>query len=297
VQADIGRIARLAGAATANRDDPFAAVPCRQRAGHRPSVSHRFGHGNLAIGPNLKEDDLATPDRPDGLSAEAIDALRQASTATITTQLLKRGFRNTFLTGLTATRPDMRMIGYAFTLRYVPMREDLDLVDIDNTTSVQRLAVEAIGPDDVLVIDARGDVGAATLGNILAERMLRRGAAGIVTDGAMRDTSAFREIDLPTYIRATHQTQSTARHHPADMNVPIGCAGVLVIPGDVVVGDADGVVIIPRAVAEEVALAARDQELREEFVLEKIRAGSSIIGVYPPDAATLAEFERRAARE
>ncbi|MDQ3547467.1 MAG: hypothetical protein M3439_01495, partial [Chloroflexota bacterium] len=234
------------------------------------------------------------PDRSTGyLSQKANDALQRASTATITTQLLKRGFRNTFLAGLTATRPDMRMLGYAFTLRYVPMREDLDLVDIDNTTSAQRLAVEAVGPGDVLVIDARNDVGAATLGNILAERILMRGAAGIVTDGAMRDTSAFREIGLPTYIRATHQTQSTAQHHPADLNVPIGCAGVLVMPGDVVVGDADGVVIIPQAVAEEVALAAQEQELREEFVLEKIRAGCSILGVYPPDAETLAEYEGR----
>jgi regulator of RNase E activity RraA len=233
-------------------------------------------------------------DRPAGyLSTAATNALLRASTATLTTQLLKRGFRSTFLAGLTATRPDMRMIGYAFTLRYVPMREDLDLVDIDNTTSAQRLAVEAVGPGDVLVIDARNDIGAATLGNILAERIAIRGAAGIVTDGAMRDTSAFRTIDLPTYVRATHQTQSTARHHPADMNVPIGCAGVLVLPGDVVVGDADGVVIIPRAVAEEVALAAEEQERREEFILEKIRAGASILGVYPPDAKTLAEYEAR----
>lgn len=226
------------------------------------------------------------------LSATAAEAYRQASTATITTQLLKRGFRNTFLADLNATRPDMRLVGYAFTLRYVPMREDLDLVDIDNTTNVQRLAVEAVGPDDVLVIDARGDTGAATLGNILAERMLVRGLAGIVTDGAMRDTSAFREIELPAYVRATHQTQSTARHHPADMNVPIGCAGVLVMPGDVVVGDADGVVVIPQAVAEEIAHAALEQDRREAFVLGKIRAGSSILGVYPPDDQTLAEYER-----
>jgi regulator of RNase E activity RraA len=233
-------------------------------------------------------------DRPaEELSAETMAALHVASTATITTQLMKRGFRNTFLAGLIPTRPEQRMIGYAFTLRYVPMREDLDLVDIDNTTSVQRQAVEMIGPGDVLMIDARNDVGAATLGNILAERMRIRGAAGIVTDGALRDTSAFRDIMLPTYVRATHQTQSTARHHPADLNVPIGCAGVLVMPGDVVVGDADGVVVIPRAIAEEVALAAVEQERREDFILEKIRAGASIIGVYPPDEKTLAEYQAK----
>jgi regulator of RNase E activity RraA len=127
--------------------------------------------------------------RPHGyLSDAALDALRRASTATLTTQLLKRGFRNTFLAGLTPSRPDVRLVGYAYTLRYVPMREDFTLNQpVDNRTSEQRLAVEEVGPGDVLVIDARGDIGAATLGNILAERMHQRGAAGIVTDGAVRD--------------------------------------------------------------------------------------------------------------
>jgi regulator of RNase E activity RraA len=239
----------------------------------------------------LKETD-AMIERPVGyLSSEAIDAFRQVSTATITTQLMKRGFRNTFLGGVIPVRPELRMVGYAFTLRYGPMREDLDFADYDNTTNVQRLAIEAVGPDDVLVIDARNDVEAATIGNILATRVQMRDGAGIVSDGAFRDTSEFRQIDLPTYCRATHQTQSSARHHPIDMNVPIGCANVLVIPGDVVVGDADGVVIVPRSVAEEVALGALDQELKEEFVLRKIQGGASIMGVYPPEAEILAEFE------
>jgi regulator of RNase E activity RraA len=231
-------------------------------------------------------------DRPTGyLSATAVEAYRSVSTATVTTQLMRRGFRNTFLGGVIPVRPDLRMVGYAFTLRYGPMREDLDFADYDNRTNVQRLAIEAVGPDDVLVIDARNDVEAATIGNILATRVKMRGAAGIVSDGAFRDTSQFRQIDLPTYCRATHQTQSSARHHPIDMNTPIGCANVLVIPGDVVVGDADGVVIVPRAVAEEVALGALDQELKEEFVLQKIESGASIMGVYPPEAETLAEYE------
>lgn len=236
-------------------------------------------------------------DRPTHyLSDEAVAAYHRVSTATITTQLMKRGFRNTYLAGVMPVRPELRMVGYAFTLRYGPMREDLDFADYDNTTNVQRLAIEAVGPGDVLVIDARNDVQAATIGNILATRVMVRGAAGIVTDGAFRDTSAFRDIDLPTYCRATHQTQSSARHHPIDMNTPIGCSNVLVIPGDVVVGDADGVVIVPRAVAEEVAHATLEQELREEFVLRKIEAGSSIIGVYPPGPETLAEYERERSR-
>lgn len=234
------------------------------------------------------------PDRPHGyLSAAALDALRRASTATLSTQLVKRGFRNTFMAGLTPLRPDLRLVGYAYTLRYVPMREDLDIDrPVDNRTNPQRLAIEDVGPGDVLVIDARGDVRAATLGNILAERMLARGAAGIVTDGAFRDLPEFRQMGFPTYAKAAHAAVSWLAHHPVDRNVPIGCAGVLVMPGDVIVGDAEGVVAIPAHVAERVALDAAAQEELEEFLLEKVRAGASILSAYPPDAATRAEFER-----
>lgn len=234
-------------------------------------------------------------ERPTGyLSAEAEAALRQVSTATLTTQLQKRGLKNTFLGGLTALRPDIRMVGYAFTLRYVPMREDMDAsVDFDNTRNVQRLAIEALGPGDVLVIDARGDLNSATLGNILATRAMMRGAVGIVSDGGVRDAFAFKEIGIATYVKGVHATASNVRHHPADMNVPIGCAGVLVMPGDVIVGDPDGVVCIPRAMAEEVALDALEQEELEAFLLAKVQAGASIVGVYPPSEEVLAEFEAR----
>ncbi len=124
-------------------------------------------------------------------------------------------------------------------------------------------------------------------------RMKVRGAVGVVTDGALRDRTGMQATGLPSYARATHGAASPTRHHPADINVPIGCAGVLVMPGDVMVGDADGVVVIPRAVAEEVALAALEQEEIEAFVLAKIQGGSSIIGVYPPGAETRAEFEEQ----
>jgi regulator of RNase E activity RraA len=231
--------------------------------------------------------------RPTGyLSAEARAALHEVSTATLTSQLLKRGFRNTFLGGLMPLRPDVRMVGYAFTLRYAPMREDLDLeVDYDNLKNVQRLAVEAVGEEDVLVIDARNEIHSASLGNILTTRIKMRGGTGLVTDGALRDANAFRAIDIATYTRGVHATTSSTKHHPVDINVPIGCAGVLILPGDVMVGDADGVVAIPAKVADEVALAALEQERLEAFVLGKIQAGASIIGVYPPDAKTRAEYE------
>lgn len=231
------------------------------------------------------------------LSPEAWQKLNEVSTATLTTQLLKRGFRNTFL-ALTSLRPTQQMVGYAFTLRYVPLREDLTDSQYDNEVNVQRLAVEAIGQDEVLVIDARGDVRAASFGHILATRIHARGAAGLVTDGALRDTPGFKELALPSYCKAAHATTSYVIHHPLEMNVPIGCAGVLVMPGDVLVGDAEGVVAIPADVAEEVAHDTFEQELRETFLMQKVAAGSSIRGTYPPNEQTLAEYEAwRKARE
>lgn len=229
--------------------------------------------------------------RPHELSTDAFEKLRSVSTATLTSQLMKKGFRNTFLTGVSPLRPDLRLVGYAFTLRYVPAREDMVDTLYDNRTNIQRIAVESVNENDVVVIDARGDVRAATLGNILATRLQARGAAGIVTDGALRDTPGFKELGFPAYIGAPHATTSFLIHHPVDINVPIACAGVLVVPGDIIVGDGEGVVAIPSAVAEEVAHAAYDQERLEEFIQQKVAGGASILGVYPPNDETMAEFE------
>src|SRR5579859_3115820 len=194
--------------------------------------------------------------------------------------------------GVLPLRPDLRLAGPAFTLRNIPAREDLEPPgETDNTTSKQRLAVESVGPGDVLVIDARGDARAATLGDILAARIMRRGAAGIVTDGAFRDTPSIRELDLATYAQGQSPYVSTRIHHPQDINVPIGCGGVAVLPGDVIVGDGEGVLVIPRAVAETVIEAAYEQHQREEFIMSRIRAGRSILGVYPPDEHTLREYD------
>ena len=224
------------------------------------------------------------------LSAQAFEKLRTVSTATLTAQLDKRGFRNTFLPGIRPLRPDLRMVGYAFTLRYVPAREDMTDTLYDNTKNIQRIAVETVGQDDVLVIDARGDVRGATLGNILATRLKVRGAAGLVTDGALRDTPAFQELDFPAYIKAAHAATSFTIHHPVEINGPIGCAGVLIMPGDIIVGDAEGVVAIPAHVAEAVAADAYEQERLEEFIQAKVASGASILGVYPPDEQTKAEY-------
>jgi regulator of RNase E activity RraA len=229
---------------------------------------------------------------PQRVAPEILDLAKRVSTATLTSQLQKRGFGNTFMHGVLPLRPSMRLAGQAFTLRNIPGREDLEPPgETDNRTSKQRLAVESVGPGDVLVIDARGDIRAATLGDILAARIMRRGAAGIVTDGAFRDTPSIRALDLATYAQGQSPYVSTKIHHPQDINVPIGCGGVAVLPGDLIVGDGEGVVAIPRAIAEEVITASFEQDQREEFIMGKVLQGSSILGVYPPAEETLREYE------
>ena len=232
------------------------------------------------------------PARPTELTPEALDKLRHVSTATITTQLLRRGFRSTFIQGLRPTRPDLPLVGYAFTLRYVPAREDVAFnATFDNDTDVQRLAIESVGPGDVLVIDGRSELGAATLGDILATRAASRGAAGIVTDGCLRDSPGFAELDLPVYFRAPHASVRSIAHHPVDMNLTIGCGGVLVVPGDVLVGDAEGVVVIPAALAEEIAHDGWEQELVETWALERVQAGDPLQDTYPIGDARRNEYE------
>jgi len=228
--------------------------------------------------------------RPVALSDETVQALREVSTATLTSQLLKRGIRNTFLQGLRPTRPDLRMVGYAHTLRYVPVREDVVAADTAELNA-QKRAIESVSPGDVLVIEARGEEGAGTIGDILALRALRRGAAGIVTDGGLRDSPAVAGLDVPTYFRAPHASQLGIVHYPLEVDVPVSCAGVLVMPGDVLVGDAEGAVVLPAGLAEEVAHDAVDQEERELFALERVGEGAAIQGLYPLDERWRHEFE------
>ena len=216
------------------------------------------------------------------------------STATLTTVLFKRGLRNVFLQGvflLTANR-SVRMVGEAFTLRFIPAREDLDqLGAFEGRGHPQREAIEACPPGQVLVMDARRDAAAATGGDILMTRLQVRGAAGIVTDGGLRDSQTIEKLGLPVYCAARSAPLNLVRHHAVDLQVPIGCGGVAVYPGDVVVGDAEGVVVIPAKLAEEVAKEAESQTQFEDWVEERVREGRSIFGLYPPSAETKAEFE------
>ena len=184
----------------------------------------------------------------------------------------------------------MRMAGPAFTLRYIPAREDLDTGEVDNLTDVQRIGIERIGRGEILVIDARGDTRAGTMGDILATRIQVRGGAGIVTDGAFRDAPAIASSGLAAYAAAMNAHTNKTIHHPSEIQVPIGCGGVAVFPGDIVVGDEEGVVVVPANLAEGVAREAVEQEEMEEFIREKIRAGASLVGTYPPDEKTMAEF-------
>jgi regulator of RNase E activity RraA len=227
------------------------------------------------------------------MDSRTLALLKQASTATISTQLLARGLRNTYLHGLRPLNPRLRMAGEAFTLRYIPAREDVDTLDVyQDYDHPQRKAIESVGPGQVLVMDCRGQGRAASAGGILATRLQVRGAAGLVTDGTLRDTPDIAKIALPTYAQGPSPLTNLAQHHAVDMQIPIGCAEVPVYPGDIMVGDAEGVVCVPRHLAAEVAEAAAEQEALERFIQREIEDGRPLRGTYPPDAETRARYER-----
>jgi regulator of RNase E activity RraA len=227
------------------------------------------------------------------MTPETRQRLKQVSTATLTTVLFKRGLRNVFVQGIfLLNRAAPRMVGEAYTLRYIPAREDLDqLGAFEGRGHPQREAIEACPPGHVLVMDARRDASAATGGDILMTRLMVRGAAGIVTDGGLRDTPTIEKLEFPVYCAARSAPLNLVRHHAIDAQVPIGCGGVAVYPGDVLVGDGEGVVVIPAKLADEVAPEAAAQTEFEDWVEVKVKEGRSIFGLYPPNAETKAEFE------
>ena len=221
------------------------------------------------------------------------DLLATVSTATITTRLFARGLRNTFLRGLTPLRRYGRnLVGEAYTLRYIPAREDIDVLaafaDYDHP---QRRAIEGAPPGSVLVMSCREADEAASGGEILMTRLHKRGVAGMVTDGSLRDTAGIESIDMPVYTKSRSPMTNLSMHHAVDIGVPVGCAGVAVYPGDLIVGDLDGVVCIPRHLAAEVAHEANDQEILERFILSRVQDGAPLRGTYPPDENTLSQFK------
>jgi regulator of RNase E activity RraA len=217
------------------------------------------------------------------LSDATRSKLKQTSTASIATQLYKRGLRNQFIQGVMPVSPKAeRMVGQVFTLRYIPAREDRNSLDVfRNEDHPQRVAVETCPAGQVLVMDGRRDASAATAGSILVTRMAVRGCAGIVTDGGFRDVASIGALEMPAFYAGPSAPTNLTKHEALDINVPIGCGGVAVFPGDVVVGDQDGVMVIPAHLADEIAEVCSGMEAFEDFVLEEVLAGTPIIGLYP----------------
>jgi 5-oxopent-3-ene-1,2,5-tricarboxylate decarboxylase / 2-hydroxyhepta-2,4-diene-1,7-dioate isomerase len=216
--------------------------------------------------------------------ADVLAAVGAVSTATLASQLKKRGYDSVTLDGLHTTQPARKMAGFARTVRYVPYREDLFKAH-GGGFNAQKQAVEQVRPGEILVIEARGDHTAGTIGDILALRAQVRGAAGIITDGAIRDAQALtRNLDIPVYYGAAHPAVLGRRHVPWETNVTVACAGVTIQPGDILAGDGDGVIVIPAGIALEVARDAREQERQEEFITEMVARGESVDGLYPISA-------------
>ncbi|MDP3523650.1 MAG: ribonuclease activity regulator RraA [Hoeflea sp.] len=217
------------------------------------------------------------------LSDETRARLKRVSTASIATQLFKRGLRNQFIQGVVPVSPKSEtMVGQAFTLRYIPAREDRNPLEVfRNPDHPQRVAIETCPPGHVLVMDARKDARAATAGSILITRLALRGAAGVVSDGGFRDAEGIGALDMPAYFARPSAPTNLTLHEALDINVPIACGDVAVFPGDVVVGDRDGVMVIPAHLADEIAEVCAGMESFEDFVLEEVRNGTPIIGLYP----------------
>jgi regulator of RNase E activity RraA len=229
-------------------------------------------------------------DRATDIDADTRRRLESVATATLAAMLQRRGVRTTFLSGLAPIKPGQRMVGRARTLRFVPIREDL-VETYAPRLNAQRAAIESLQPGEVLVIDARNETEAGTIGDIFAVRAMQLGATGIVTDGAVRDAAALGRLDIPVYQRGSHGATFRRMHMPVDQQVPIACAGVTIVPGDVIVGDEDGVVVVPAAIADEVAAEAEQQELEEAWGMERVAAGESTDGAFPITPARRPEFE------
>jgi regulator of RNase E activity RraA/2-keto-4-pentenoate hydratase/2-oxohepta-3-ene-1,7-dioic acid hydratase in catechol pathway len=217
--------------------------------------------------------------QPPGHTRDVLTGLREVCTATLAAQLRKRGLNGLTLDGLRSARPGQKMAGYARTVRYLPLREDLSAAQ--GPMNAQKRAIEEIRPGEVLVIEARGDPTAGTIGDILALRAQVRGAVGIVTDGAIRDSAALAGLQIPIYHAAVHPAVLGRRHVPWETGVTVACAGVTIQPGDILVGDADGVVVLPPKIAADVLADAINQEREEAFIAERVAAGESIDGLFP----------------
>jgi regulator of RNase E activity RraA len=226
------------------------------------------------------------------LNKTIIGALAEISTATLTTVLLKKGLRNVWLRGTRPLQPGQpRLVGPAFTMRFVPAREDLATPESWSSPRSTRVAIESMEPGCIAVVDAMGITGAGIFGDILCQRMKIRGVAALVTDGVIRDVAGVRATQLPVWCQGAAAPPSVAGLTFVGWQEPIGCGGVAVFPGDAIVVDDDGAIVIPGALVEEVAAEAAEQEQLESWIFDQVTAGASLPGLYPANAETRARYE------
>ena len=206
-----------------------------------------------------------------------------SSVATICTALFKRGLRNQFIQGIFPLNINLpNMVGLAFTVRYIPAREDLNALEVfKNPKHPQRVAIEECPKDHVLIFDSRKDPRAASAGAILITRLMVKGCAGVVTDGGFRDSNEIKNMRIPSYHNRASSPTNLTLHQAVDINVPIGCGDVAVWPGDLLVGDKEGVVVIPAHIIKEIAEEIKSMTIYEDYVIEKVQKGASIKGLYP----------------
>jgi regulator of RNase E activity RraA len=230
---------------------------------------------------------------PPALDEVTTQRLRGVGTATLATALFLRGFRSRVVRGARRLRPGgARMVGVARTLRYVAMREDLDTLETwKRATNPQRRIADEIEPGQVLVIEAREDTSCGTMGGMLVARMMVRGAAGIVSDGPFRDGPFIAGLDLPSYANGFNANTNLVAHHPEDLDRAITCGGVHVRPGDVVVGDDESVIVLPRSLAGEIAAEAHEKERHEAWIERRILGGAAVEGTYPMSDETRRAYD------
>jgi regulator of RNase E activity RraA len=226
------------------------------------------------------------------LTAETVEKLSHITTATITTVLLKKGLRNVWLRGTAPLRPNQpRLVGRAFTLRFVPAREDLATPESWSSPISTRAAIEAMPEGCIAVVDAMGVTDAGIFGDILCARMKQRGVAALVTDGVVRDLAGVLGTELPVWCRGAAAPPSVAGLTFVNWQEPIGCGGVAVFPNDVIVADADGAVVIPQAMLDGAVAAAVEQEKLEAWIMNEVERGAALPGLYPPNAENKARYE------
>lgn len=231
------------------------------------------------------------------VSDDVLAKLARVSSGSLTTQLFKHGYKQPALVGLRPLNRDVEpFAGRAFTMRFIPAREGIDtygtMTTKPNMDNLQWQGVEQVKPGDVLVIDSQNDPRAASAGNILVTRLLARGAKAIITDGALRDGTEIARLPLPAYAREVTATTRIAYHHVADLQVPIGCAGVAIYPGDIIVGDSDGITVVPPHLAAELADFCTQQDDLEGYLAMRIAAGEALWGVYPPSAQAYEDYDK-----